>query len=201
MEKVLDIYLESINLNRCQVSKATGISYAILKYSSERKVFNINPRILWGISLLTDRTPGQILDDLISLEMKTSLSIEDIMLLMKDTFRKFNISALTSVLDMGNNSKAVEIKLILPSTNSIRFKVYNYSCEESATRRNLLQDLSFIMQDYTLEKDGNFFPSHPEFTMDKTAVMAVPLVSGEYIGVSLIDTGYLSKIGLKLQTL
>ncbi|CAA66754.1 hypothetical protein phig1ep11 [Lactobacillus phage phig1e] len=192
MEKLLDAYLSSLRLNRRQVSEQTGLNYTTLQRASDKDALMISPRILWGIAMMVDKTPGQVLDELIELEMKDSMTVEEIMLLMKDTFTRLGTNPLISSADMGDGDEAVEVELDLPSGETIRFDIYNYS-KEAASRFNVLRGLAAVMQDYDHKEDDGYYPTQTEFS-----AINVPLVSAEYMAVCKEDAEFLANLGAKL---
>ena len=195
MEKLLDTYLEKNDLTRYRLSKQTDLSPTTLQRSSDKDAFTINPRVLWGISLVTDKTPGKILDELIELEMENMMTAEEIVLLMTKTFKELNVKSFIYTEDMGYNEPAVMIELDLPSEETVSFAINAYSEEETATKDKVLFYLANGMKSFDEESDeddGLLLPPYVDASEN------APLVVSEYVGLSKEDADYLYDLGLKI---
>lgn len=67
---VIQNYLDKHNVTRYKVSKLSGISQMTLKHAvdSKNSVDGISGKVLKAIAIALDKTPGQVLDELIELE-------------------------------------------------------------------------------------------------------------------------------------
>lgn len=67
---VIQNYLDKHNVTRYKVSKLSGISQMTLKHAvdSKNSVDGISGKVLKAIAIALDKTPGQVLDELIDLE-------------------------------------------------------------------------------------------------------------------------------------
>lgn len=185
MKKLLDTYLESIDLTRYQVGKATGISPTTLQRSSDKDAFTINPRILWGISMMTDKTPGQVLDEIIKIEEENDMTTDEIQLLLNNTFKEIGVKPYIYT----DNAVIAEIDL-LGDDDSVRFVVYP---GEDLNRNDVLQGLGQALQDFDHEEDDSFYPGmYSDQATDKQSVTA------EYMGITKDSADYLADLGKKV---
>ena len=67
---VFQVYLDNHNITRYQIAKITGVGQSTLQRVSDSKggTNSISGRILKATAKTLDKTPGQVLDELISLE-------------------------------------------------------------------------------------------------------------------------------------
>lgn len=190
MKKLLDTYLNGLGLTRNQVSKKTGISATTLQRSSGKDAFTINPRVMWAISLMTDKTPGQTFDEIIELEKDTEMTTDEIVLLMNNTFKKLGVDPLITTEDMGDDEQVV-VELDLKSDDDpVRFVINGFV--DDATRQNVLSDLSYVMDDYDHEKEDGLYPTYRDSEEPKE------LVEGEYMAVSEESSKYLADLSHRI---
>lgn len=104
MEKLLDTYLESKDLTRYKVSKETGISPTILQRAADKAALSINSRVLQAVGKALNKTPGQVLDDLIELEKLDELD-------SKGIISPYYISKAEDFFTMSGASKANPLEL------------------------------------------------------------------------------------------
>lgn len=67
---VIQSYLDKHNVTRYKVSKISGISQMTLKHAvdSRNGIDGISGKVLKAIAIALDKTPGQVLDELIAFE-------------------------------------------------------------------------------------------------------------------------------------
>lgn len=66
----LDLYLQRNNYKRYDVFKKTGISQQLLSTHKNKKIEKYSSKVLIALAQTLEKTPGQVLDELISLEIK-----------------------------------------------------------------------------------------------------------------------------------
>lgn len=67
---VFQVYLDNQNVTRYQIAKMTGLSQSTLQRASDSNggTNSISGRILKATAAALDKTPGQVLDEMIELE-------------------------------------------------------------------------------------------------------------------------------------
>lgn len=66
---IYDQYLEQNNITRYKVSKLSGVYASTLQVAADsNKLDNMSVRILKATATALDKTPGQVLDEMIELE-------------------------------------------------------------------------------------------------------------------------------------
>lgn len=186
MKKLLDTYLESIGLTRYKVSRATKISPTTLQRSSDKDAFTINPRILWGISLMIDKTPGKILDEIIKMEEENGMTTDEIQLFLSKIFKELGVNP---YIYTSEDTVIAEIDL-LGDDDPVRFAVYY---DENITRCDILQNLGQAMRDFDMQEGDNYYPTlYSDQASDKQ------LVTVEYMAISKESSDYLADIGKKI---
>lgn len=190
MKKLLDTYLESIGLTRYKVSRATKISPTTLQRSSDKDAFTINPRILWGISLMIDKTPGKILDEIIKTEEENGMTTDEIQLFLSKIFKELGVNP---YIYTNEDTVIAEIDL-LGDDDPARFAVYT---SEITTKDDVLQNLGQALRDFDHFEDGEgYYPDmYSDESTDKQPVTA------EYMPVSKDSAKYLSRLGKKILNL
>lgn len=193
MKNLLGTYLKSNGLTRNKVGRTTPISATTVQRSSDKDALTINPRVLWAISLLIDKTPGQVLDDLIKLEEENDMTVEEIVLLMNKSLKSLGADPLVTVEDLGQDTDGNELEQVVVELelkgddDPVRF-VINPFVNEEIRKYDVLQDLSYAMADYDHEDDGQLFPTY------RGSVEDHELVEPEYMGVSQESADYLYKL-------
>ncbi|WP_304057699.1 hypothetical protein [Levilactobacillus namurensis] len=193
MKNLLGTYLKSNGLTRNKVGRTTPISATTVQRSSDKDALTINPRVLWAISLLIDKTPGQVLDDLIKLEEENDMTTEEIVLLMNKSLKSLGADPLVTVEDLGQDADGNELEQVVVELDlkgdddSVRF-VINPFVSEEVRKYDVLQDLSYAMADYDHEADGDFYPTNRDDSEDHE------LIEPEYMGVSQESADYLYKL-------
>lgn len=66
---VLQKYLEQNNISKYKIAKTTGISQMTLSHATEygKKLDGQTVKVISAVAQALDKTPGQVLDDLITL--------------------------------------------------------------------------------------------------------------------------------------
>lgn len=195
MKKLLDSYLQQNGLNRSDVVRATGINTTTVLRSADREADEINPRVTFAVAETLHKMPGQVLGEIIEMEMKNDMTTTEVKLLLIKVLDDVDATALVTVEDMGEDSEAIIAEIDLPSKETIRFAVNN-SVDETITRYDVLNDLAFAMNDYDHEEDGEFFP-----TQRDEGEITWPLIDVEYMGLSKPDADYLSNLSDKIMKL
>lgn len=197
MEKLLDVYLKENGTNRNRIVRATSLAPRTLQRAVEpwpdgrdREANEINPRVMFAVAEVLKKTPGRVYDELIEMEMKNDMTTDEVKLLLTGVLNASNADALVTVDDMGDDQQTVVAEIELLSGEDIRFAVNKGS--EPITKFDVLTDLSYVMDDYDHEDDGEFFPSQPDEGVDR------PLVDWEFVGVSREDSAYLSDLSNKI---
>lgn len=185
--KVLDTYLEKHGLTRYQISKRTGIGATTLQRSADMCATDINSRVMVAIAQALKKTPGQVFDELIELEMENDMTAEETKLLLIQTLDDADATALVTTDDMDGKT-AVVAEIDLPSEDIIRFSVNTLS-DKTITRYDVLNGLAYAMDDYDHEEDGLLYPTRHEEPQDIVA---------EYIGVTPQDSDYLGGLSNKI---
>lgn len=189
MKKILDTYLESIGLTRYKVSRLTGISPTTLQRSSDKDAFTINPRILWGISMITDKTPGEILDEIIKIEGENGMTTEEIQLVLSKIFKELGVNP---YIYTNENTVIAEIDL-LGDDDPVRFAVYT---DEITSKDDVLQNLGQALRDFDTQEEDGYYPG----LYSDQATNHEP-VTGEYMPISKESSDYLAGLGKKILNL
>lgn len=64
----LDLYLQKNNIKRYDVYKKTGVSQQLLSNHTKKEVENYSTKVITAIANTLDKSPGQVLDELIQLK-------------------------------------------------------------------------------------------------------------------------------------
>ena len=193
MKNLLGTYLKSNGLTRNKVGRTTPISATTVQRSSDKDALTINPRVLWAISLLIDKTPGQVLDDLIKLEEENDMTTEEIVLLMNKSLKSLGVDPLVTVEDLGQDADGNELEQVVVELelkgddDPVRF-VINPFVSEEVRKYDVLQDLSYAMADYDHEEEDGYYPTSRDSSEDHE------LVEPEYMAISQESADYLLKL-------
>ncbi|MCY9806585.1 hypothetical protein OXT66_03345 [Lentilactobacillus senioris] len=213
MEKLLDKYLNNLGLTRAELSRKGGISVTALQRSSDKDAFSLNKNIPSAISMATGKTPGQVLDEITELEMRTDITTEEFKLLINRIFKENKIEADIYNEDLGYPIDAVVVEITLPSSDTVRFGVHfidkdDYD-EDSIlspvypddsfvlTKDDILQELADSMRGYDNfnEDDGFYYPAEFESTVGTNHTYKTDY---EIIGICKKDSDFLANLGKKL---
>ncbi|VDG31429.1 hypothetical protein [Lactobacillus delbrueckii subsp. bulgaricus] [Lactiplantibacillus mudanjiangensis] len=194
MEKLLDVYLKNNGVNRSNVARAgqtnlTTIQRSAIPFSdgTNRNADDINPRVVFAVAETLHKTPGQVLDELIELEMKNDMTTDETKLLLINILDETNATALVTVEDMGDDNEAIVAEIDLPSEDTIRFAVNNL-VDNTLTKDDVLTDLRYAMADYDHEEEDGFYPTYHDGNDER------PLIDTEYVPLSKEDADYLEKL-------
>jgi len=197
MEKLLDSYLKQNGINRSDVVRATSLNLTTIQRSAVpwpdgrgRAAAEINPRVMFAVAETLKKTPGRVFDELLEMEMENDMTTDETKLLLTNALDNADATALVSVEDMGDGDEAIVAEISLPSTDTIRFAVNKF--DGPITKHDVLRDLSYAMNDYDHEEDGEFYPTQPIEGVDR------PLVDAEYMSISKEDAEYLVKLSKKI---
>ena len=205
MKKLLDSYLKENGINRSEVVRKTSINLTTVRRSSvawpdgrEREANEINPRVMFAVAETLRKTPGQVYDELIKLEMENDMTTEETKLLLIKVLDDADATALVTVNDMGDGLEAVVAEIDVPGSDTVRFSV-NVDPEVSFSRSEVLADLSDAMGDYTHEDGDEFYPDQPVEALPP--LYQRPLIDAEYTGISSAAAEYLAELGKKIYKL
>lgn len=188
--KPLDSYLNSFELTRYRLAKMTGIEPKTLQRASEQEATRINSNVVLAIAEALHKMPGQVLDELIEMEMENDMTTEEAKLLLINVLDEADATALVTVEDMGDGAESIVAEIDLPSGDTVRFAINKDT--DPITKFDVLTDLSYAMDDYDHEEDGEFYPTQQDEGNDR------PLVDSEFTGVSKADSEYLASLSDKI---
>lgn len=205
MKKLLDSYLKENGINRSEVVRKTSINLTTVQRSAvawpdgrEREANEINPRVMFAVAETLKKTPGQVYDELIEMEMATDMTTEETKLLLIRSLDEADATALVTVENMGDGLEAVVAEIDVPGSDTVRF-VVNIDSETSINKSEVLRDLSDAMGGYTNEDEGEFYPDHPVEALPP--LYQRPLIDAEYTGVSSTGAEYLATLGKRISKL
>lgn len=184
--KTLDSYLNKFELTRYRLAKLAHLDQKTLQRASEQEATRMNSNVVLAIAETLHKMPGQVLDELIEMEMENDMTDEETKLLLINVLDEADATALVTIEDMGDDVQAIVAEIDLPSGDTVRFAVNKAA--EPITKFDVLTELSYAMDDYDHEDDGEFFPSQPVEGADR------PLIDAEFMGVSKEDSKYLSDL-------
>lgn len=188
--KLFDQYLKSHGTTRAQVARDTGINASLLQRASDREASDINSHILFTLAEALNKTPGRVMDELIEMEMANDMTTDETKLLLVNALDEADATALVTVEDMGDGDEAIVAEIDLPSGETICFSANKGA--EPITKYDVITQLSYAMDDYDHENDGQFFPSNPSEGVER------PLIDAQFTGVSKADSEYLTDLSSKI---
>lgn len=198
MEKLLDAYLKSNDINRSKVAKVGQINLTTIQRSAipfsdgtVRNADDINPRVIFAVAETLHKTPGQVLDEIIEMEMQKDMTTEEAKLLLINVLDGTDATALVTIEDMGDDNEAIVAEIDLPSEDTIRFAVNNL-VDNTLTKDDVLTGLRYAMADYDHEEEDGFYPTYHDENDER------PLVDAEYTPLSKDDADYLEKLSRAL---
>lgn len=186
----LDAYLQSQNITRYQISRLTDVGATTLQRATEKNATNINPRVMVAVAEVLKKTPGQVFDDLIEMEMANDMTVDETKLLLIKVLDDSDATALVTVEHMGDGFEAVVAEIDLPSGDTIRFAINHR--DNAITKYDVLNELAYAMDDYDHVESEEYFPT------DQGGDTNQVLVNAEYFGVSQADSEYLSSLSSKI---
>ena len=86
----LDLYLQRNKIKRYDVHKKTGISQQLLSTHKYKSIEKYSTKVILALSQTLEKTPGQVLDELIELEKNTpnfeAFNPQDLLLGLKENY-------------------------------------------------------------------------------------------------------------------
>lgn len=201
MEKLLDMYLEKNGLTRYQLSKQTHIGSTTLQRASDKDALMINPRVFGAISMVTDKTPGQVFDEIIKMEMENDMTTDEMVLLLNHTFNKAEINTVvhTDSVTIDHDGEDLDVDQVLfevelPGSDWINFAI-NPWVESKVTKNDVLASVREAFEDYDNKYEDGYYPTYRE---EKGQYEDPDFIQSEYTAVTKEQSAWLQSKADKL---